>query len=227
MNPDQIILALDVDRADEALAWARRLQTRVGTFKVGLQLYLSAGEEIMAGMQKLGVPVFLDLKFHDIPNTVAHAVTVASRWRPRFLTVHATGGKAMLEAAAGAAAKETKVLAVTVLTSMDEKAATEVGWTAGVGPTVRGLSRLAQQAGLAGVVCSPHEAKNERVAWGQDAEIVTPGVRPAGMPGNDQARSKTPEEAIREGSSRIVVGRPVLQAPHPEAVLDQMLSAHS
>ena len=181
----------------------------------------------MAGMQKLGVPVFLDLKFHDIPNTVAHAVAVASRWRPRFLTVHATGGKAMLEAAAGAAAKETKVLAVTVLTSMDEKAATEVGWTAGVGPTVRGLSRLAQQAGLAGVVCSPHEAKNERVAWGQDAEIVTPGVRPAGMPGNDQARSKTPEEAIREGSSRIVVGRPVLQAPHPEAVLDQMLSAHS
>ena len=133
----------------------------------------------------------------------------------------------MLEAAAGAAAKETKVLAVTVLTSMDEKAATEVGWTAGVAPTVRGLSRLAQQAGLAGVVCSPHEAKNERVAWGQDAEIVTPGVRPAGMPGNDQARSKTPEEAIREGSSRIVVGRPVLQAPQPEAVLDQILFAHS
>ena len=226
MNPDQIILALDVDRADEALAWARRLQSRVGTYKVGLQLYLGAGHEIMEGMRKLGVPVFLDLKFHDIPNTVAHAVAATSRWKPRFLTVHASGGREMMEAALGAAADETKVLAVTVLTSMDEKAATEVGWVAGVGPTVSGLSRLAREAGLAGVVCSPHEAKNERQAWGMGAEIVTPGVRPAGAVGHDQARSKTPAEAIKEGSSRIVVGRPVLQAPSPEAVLDQILSAH-
>ena len=227
MNPDQIILALDVDRADEALTWARRLQSRVGTFKVGLQLYLGAGEEIMTGMGKLGAQVFLDLKFHDIPNTVAHAVAATSRWRPRFLTVHTAGGREMMEAAAEAAASETKVLGVTVLTSMDEKAAREVGWSSGVGQTVKGLSHLAKQAGLDGVVCSPLEARNEREAWGEGAEIITPGVRPMGTPGHDQARSKTPEEAIREGSSRIVVGRPVLQSPSPEAVLDQMLSAHS
>jgi len=224
VNPDQIILALDVDSAGEALSWAGRLRTRVGTFKVGLQLYLSAGSEVLHGLQKLGAPVFLDLKFHDIPNTVAHAVAVTARWRPRFLTVHASGGKAMMEAAAGAAAQETRILGVTALTSLTEEDLVEVGWDEGVAGAVRRLSRLAQASGLAGVVCSPHEAQSERSAWGVGAEIVTPGVRPAGAPGDDQARSMTAEEAIRGGASRIVVGRPVLKASNPEAVLDQILS---
>lgn len=225
VNPDQIILALDVDTAEEALSWASRLRSRVGTFKVGLQLYLNAGTAVLLGMQKMGVPVFLDLKFHDIPNTVAHAVAATARWKPRFLTVHASGGKKMMEAAVDAAAPETKVLGVTLLTSLDERAVTEVGWTGGVGCVVRGLSQLAKVSGLAGVVCSPQEAQSERSGWGRGAEIVTPGVRPTGFPGDDQARSKTAEEAIRDGASRIVVGRPVLKASHPEAILDQMLSA--
>lgn len=227
VNPDQIILALDVDRADEALSWVRRLHSRVGTFKVGLQLYLSSGFEVMTGLQKLGVSVFLDLKFHDIPNTVAHAVAATACWRPRFLTVHTSGGKEMMEAAVGSAAQETRVLGVTVLTSLSEKAAREVGWDAGIGKTVRGLSTLAQEAGLAGVVCSPHEAKTERAGWGSKAEIITPGVRPVGVAGNDQARSRTPEEAICDGASRVVVGRPVLQAANPEEVLDKILSSQS
>ncbi len=225
MNPDQIILALDVDSAQEAIVWASRLRSRVGTFKVGLQLYLSDGSEVLQGLQRLGVPVFLDLKFHDIPNTVAHAVAVTTRWKPRFLTVHASGGKTMMEAAAAAAARETKVLGVTVLTSLDDRAVREVGWTEGVGESVKGLSRLAKASGLAGVVCSPHEAKSERHEWGAGAEIITPGVRPAGSTGDDQARSKTPGEAIGDGASRIVVGRPVLKAINPEAVLDQILSS--
>ena len=225
VNPDQIILALDVDSAQEAISWASRLRSRVGTFKVGLQLYLSSGSEVLQGLQKLGVPVFLDLKFHDIPNTVAHAVAVTARWKPRFLTVHASGGKAMMEAAVASAPPETRILGVTVLTSLDERAILEVGWSGGVGGTVRGLSQLAKKSGLSGVVCSPHEAKSERSKWGAAAEIVTPGVRPAGATGDDQARSKTPEEAIREGASRIVVGRPVLKASSPEAVLDKILSS--
>lgn len=224
VNPDPIILALDVDGAEEALSWVRRLRRRVGTFKVGLQLYLQAGHEIMDGMQRLGVPVFLDLKFHDIPNTVAQAVAATARWKPRFLTVHASGGRQMMEAAVMAANPETRVLGVTVLTSMNESSAQEVGWGAGIPPTVQRLSQLAQKSGLAGVVCSPQEAMREREVWGPKAEIVTPGIRPAGAPGNDQARAMTPEQAMREGASRIVLGRPVLQASNPEAVLDQILA---
>jgi len=225
VNPDQIILALDMDHAAEAISWARRLRSRVGTFKVGLQLYLRAGNEVLEGMQKLGVSVFLDLKFHDIPNTVAHAVAATTRWKPRFLTVHTSGGTRMMEAAAQAADRETKVLGVTVLTSMDERAVGEVGWVAGVGKTVQGLSELARKSGLAGVVCSPHEAKSERLQWGGNAEIVTPGVRPVGVSADDQARSMTPEEAICSGASRVVIGRPIFKATHPEETLDQILSA--
>ena len=224
MNPDQIILALDVDSAPEAVSWAGRLRSRVGTFKVGLQLYLSAGTEVLLGLHKMGVPVFLDLKFHDIPNTVAHAVAATARWRPRFLTVHASGGKEMMEAAVGAASRETRILGVTALTSLNEEAILEVGWNGGVGGTVKRLSRLAKASGLAGVVCSPHEAKSERAEWGVGAEIITPGVRPEGAPGDDQARSMTAQEAVRRGASRIVVGRPVLRSSNPEAVLDQILS---
>lgn len=224
MNPDQIILALDMDHPEEAISWARRLRSRVGTFKVGLQLYLRAGAEVMQGMHNLGAPVFLDLKFHDIPNTVAHAVAATTRWKPRFLTVHASGGTTMMEAAAQAADPETKVLGVTVLTSMDEDAVCEVGWSKGVEKTVKGLSELARKSGLAGVVCSPQEAKSERLQWGGNAEIVTPGVRPVGAAVNDQARSMTPEEAMAAGASRVVIGRPVLMATNPEEALDRILS---
>ena len=223
MTPDQLILALDVDTAKEALQWAHRLKSRVGTFKVGLQLYLREGSEVLSGLQKLKVPIFLDLKFHDIPNTVGQAVAAVAHWRPRFLTVHASGGQGMMQAAVAAAPTETKVLGITLLTSLTEEDVSAAGWTGGVAETVERLSGLAREAGLAGIVCSPHEAKKERAAWGKVGEIVTPGVRPPGTKADDQARSKTVGEALGEGASRVVVGRPVLRAANPEEVLDLIL----
>ena len=224
VKSDQVILALDVDTAEEALGWAKRFRGRVGTFKVGLQLYLREGGKVLAGLQKLEVPLFLDLKFHDIPHTVGQAVRAVAPWRPRFLTVHATGGKEMMEAAVSHAFPETKILGVTLLTSLTPEAVRATGWVGGVDETVGNLSALARAAGLAGIVCSPHEAKKERGAWGPLAEIVTPGVRPPGSKADDQARSKSPAEAIAAGASRIVVGRPILHAPDPEGVLDSILA---
>ena len=222
VTPDQIILALDVDTADEALGWARRLRGRIGTCKVGLQLYLRDGQAVLGGLASLGIPVFLDLKFHDIPNTVAQAVAAVAPWKPRFLTLHASGGREMMEAALAKAPPETCLLGVTVLTSLSEKAVQEIGW-GGTQASVERLSGLAKAAGLGGVVCSPHEAKAERTRWGQ-GEVVTPGVRPPGAEKGDQSRVLSPGEAVQAGASRIVVGRPVLQAPQPERVLDQILA---
>ncbi len=222
VTPDQIILALDVDTAEEALAWARRLKGRVGTCKVGLQLFLRDGLKVLRGLGEAGMPVFLDLKFHDIPNTVAQAVKSVAIWKPRLLTLHASGGREMMEAAREQAPKETCPLGVTVLTSLSESSVQEIGWGGGVQASVERLSALAKSAGLGGVVCSPHEAKGERERWGI-GEVVTPGVRPPGADKGDQNRVMTPAEAIQAGASRIVLGRPVLQAKQPEALLDQIL----
>jgi orotidine-5'-phosphate decarboxylase len=223
VTPDQIILALDVDTAEEALAWARRLKVRVGTCKVGLQLFLRDGPRVLRGLGEMGIPVFLDLKFHDIPNTVAEAVKSVAAWKPRFLTLHASGGREMMEAARDQAPKETCLLGVTVLTSLSESSVQEIGWGGGVQPCVERLSTLAKSAGLGGVVCSPHEAKAERTRWGK-GEIVTPGVRPPGVDKGDQNRVMTPAEAIEAGASRIVLGRPVLRAKQPEVILDGILA---
>lgn len=227
LKPDQIILALDVDTTEEALSWAKRFRGKIGTFKIGLQLYLRSGVEVLSGLQKLEVPIFLDLKFHDIPNTVGQAVRAVAPWKPRFLTVHASGGEEMMAAAVSHAAKETHVLGVTLLTSLSEEAVRAVGWHSGVDGGVRNLSTLAKKAGLAGVVCSPHEAKSERLVWGEKGEVVTPGVRPKGSKEDDQARSKTPREALLDGASRIVLGRPILKAANPEAVLESILAEES
>ena len=223
VTPDQIILALDVDTAEEALAWARRLKGRVGTCKVGLQLFLRDGPKVLRGLSEAGMPVFLDLKFHDIPNTVAQAVKSVAIWKPRLLTLHTSGGREMMEAAREQAPKETCLLGVTVLTSLSESSVQEIGWGGGVQASVERLSALAKSAGLGGVVCSPHEAKGERARWGI-GEVVTPGVRPPGADKGDQNRVMTPAEAIQAGASRIVLGRPVLQAKQPEALLDQILA---
>ena len=224
VKSDQIILALDVDSADEALGWAKRFRGKVGTFKVGLQLFLRAGEEVLTGLQRLEVPIFLDLKFHDIPKTVGQAVRAVALWRPLLLTIHASGGKDMMEAAVSFAPKETRVLGVTLLTSLSEKAVLASGWGGGVEATVELLSDLAKQSGLSGVVCSPHEAKKTRSSWGPKAEVVTPGVRLPGAQADDQARAKSPSEAIADGASRIVIGRPILSSTDPEAVLESILS---
>ena len=152
------------------------------------------------------------------------AVRAVAPWKPRFLTVHASGGEEMMAAAVSHAAKETLVLGVTLLTSLSEEAVRAVGWHSGVDGAVRNLSTLAKKAGLAGVVCSPHEAKSERLVWGEKGEVVTPGVRPKGSKEDDQARSKTPREALLDGASRIVLGRPILKAANPEAVLESILA---
>ena len=226
VTPDQIILALDVDTAEEALAWVRRLKSRVGTCKVGLQLFLRDGPKVLRGLSDAGMPVFLDLKFHDIPNTVAQAVKSVAVWKPRFLTLHAAGGREMMEAARAQAAHETCLLGVTVLTSLSENSIQEIGWGGGGQTSVERLSALAKVAGLGGVVCSPHEAKAEQARWGR-GEVVTPGIRPPGTEKGDQSRVMTPVEAIQAGASRIVLGRPVLHARQPEAVLDQILAGTS
>jgi orotidine-5'-phosphate decarboxylase len=172
----------------------------------------------------LEVPIFLDLKFHDIPKTVGQAVRAVARWNPLFLTIHASGGKDMMEAAKSFAPKETRVLGVTLLTSLSEQAVLAAGWEKGVEATVEQLSELAKQSGLSGVVCSPHEAKKTRFSWGPGAEIVTPGVRLPGAQADDQVRSKSPSEAIADGATRIVIGRPILNSADPEAVLESILS---
>jgi len=168
--------------------------------------------------------VFLDLKFHDIPNTVAQAVRSVSAWKPRFLTLHASGGREMMEAARGQAPRETCLLAVTVLTSLSEAGTKEIGWVGGIAQTVERLSAMAHSAGMGGLVCSPYEAKAQREQWGGMGEIVTPGVRPPGAHKGDQSRVMTPQEAVQAGASRVVLGRPVLKADQPEAVLDQILA---
>lgn len=224
MKSEQIILALDVDSAHEALVWAKRFRGKVGTFKVGLQLFLRAGQEVLTGLQQMEVPIFLDLKFHDIPETVGQAVRAVAQWKPLFLTLHASGGKEMMEAAISSAPKETRVLGVTLLTSLSDKAVRNCGWTGGVEATVEQLSDLARQSGLSGVVCSAHEAKKTRSCWGPTAEIITPGVRLPGAQADDQARCRSPFEAIADGASRIVVGRPILKSADPEAALETLLA---
>lgn len=224
VTADQIIIALDVDTAEEALGWARRLRGRVGTCKVGLQLYLRDGPAVLRGLADLGMPVFLDLKFFDIPNTVSQAVRSVSVWKPRFLTLHASGGREMMTSACEQLSPETCLLGVTVLTSISEASAKEIGWGDGIQASVGRLSLLAKTAGLGGVVCSPHEAKAERLRWGDQGEIVTPGVRPPGADPGDQRRVMTPAAALLAGASRVVLGRPVLQAARPEEVLDQILA---
>jgi orotidine-5'-phosphate decarboxylase len=227
-----LIVALDFDSLTTALKFAEQLADLVGMFKIGSQLFTSAGPEAVRQVAKLGVGVFLDLKFHDIPNTVAGAV-LASAAMPsvQLVNVHALGGTAMLRAATQAVsasvpmgADRTRLLAVTILTSMDQKTMREVG--IGGAPKLRAvkLAKLAQDAGVDGVVASVQEAKAIRKACGPEFLIVTPGVRPRelGAP-DDQTRTATPREAIKAGADFIVVGRPILAAADPRAAAQEIV----
>jgi len=224
-----LIVALDFDSLKSALAFAARVTDTVGMFKVGSQLFSTAGPEAVRQVAVLGNGVFLDLKYHDIPNTVAGAV-LASAAMPgvQLVNVHALGGSAMLKAAVQAisagvpmGADRPRLLAVTILTSMDRKAMREAG--IGGTPMTRAvkLARLAKQCGVDGVVASVEEAKAIRKACGRDFLIVTPGVRrleqPAGKKKDDQARTATPAAAVRAGADYIVVGRPITAASDPRA----------
>ena len=216
---DRLIVALDVATADEARALVDRLSGVVGMFKVGSRLFTAAGPQLVREIVGRGEKVFLDLKYHDIPNTVAEAVAQASLLGVSLMTVHALGGKAMMEAAVGALpAMGSRVLAVTILTSHDEKSLGEIGLDGRpLTESVLRLARLAREARADGVVASPLEAELVRSACGPDFLIVTPGIRPAGARSDDQARAATPAAAIKAGASHLVVGRPIAQAADPES----------
>jgi orotidine-5'-phosphate decarboxylase len=215
---DRLIVALDVAQEEKARALVQELGDAVAFYKVGKELFTAAGPGIVRDLVASGKRVFLDLKFHDIPNTVAGAVRTASALGVSLLTVHASGGSKMLKAAAEAAAQSAHrptVLAVTVLTSLNAADLEEIGVSGGLEAQVMRLARLAINAGCGGLVASAQEAAPLRQALGREFTLVTPGIRPAGGVFADQARVVTPEDAIRAGATYLVVGRPITAADTP------------
>ncbi len=221
---DRLIVALDVDSFDKMKALVDKLGDLVSFYKVGMELYYSAGPETIRYLKDHGKKVFLDLKLHDIPNTVGHSAAALTRLGVNLLTVHAGGGRAMLKAASEqskAVAKALgveapKILAVTVLTSFDDQGWQEIGGHLPIQEHVLDLASLAKSAGVDGVVASPKEAASIRAMAGDnDFLIVTPGIRPAFAQANDQKRIATPSQAFKDGSSMLVIGRPITQAEDP------------
>jgi len=232
---DRVLVALDVPTADAAFALADRLRGAVGGFKIGSQLFTAAGPSIVRALVDRGDRVFLDLKFHDIPNTVAGAVSAAADLGVWMVNVHAAGGAAMLEAARAAADKHGRtrplLIAVTVLTSLDAAALTSVGVPDAPLDQVLRLARLTQAAGLDGVVASPLETPAIRRECGDPFAIVTPGIRGREDAKGDQNRTLSASEAIAAGSSYLVIGRPITGAPDPrkaaEAIAAELRSTPS
>ncbi len=221
---DRIIVALDFPIGAEALALVRRFSPHGGLFKIGLQLYIAAGPEIVRAVHDLGGRVFLDLKLHDIPNTVARAVESAGSLGVEMLTLHLGGGRSMIEAAAAAAAPDLMLLGVTILTSSDETTLREVGVGASMEEQVLRLAKLGVESGIGGIVASPHELKALRSAHGTKIKIITPGIRPTGSVAGDQKRAMTPAEALKAGADYLVIGRPITAAPDPLAALERIVA---
>jgi orotidine-5'-phosphate decarboxylase len=223
---DRLIVALDLPSPEAALSLVDQLQDTCRWFKVGMELYYAAGNSIIEQLRRRGYEVFLDLKLHDIPNTVAGGVRSVADVGASLLTVHAGGGEQMMRAAAQAASAPNapKLLAVTVLTSMDAAELTAVGVSDLPAAQVLRLARLARTAGIHGLVCSAQEVAAVREAMGPDALLVVPGIRPAGAGINDQSRVATPADAIAHGASMLVVGRPITQAPDPAVAATQILA---
>ncbi len=218
LTRDRLIVALDVPSAGQARQLVQSIGESASTYKIGKQLFTAEGPQLVRELVASGRKVFLDLKFHDIPNTVAAAVRSAAELKVTMLTVHASGGSKMLKAAAEAAAQSTAkpmILAVTVLTSMADADLEEVGIAGTALTQVLRLGALARQAGCGGLVASAKEAGELRRELGEGFAIVTPGVRPAGSPVGDQARVVTPRDAIAAGATHLVVGRPIIEAPDP------------
>jgi orotidine-5'-phosphate decarboxylase len=228
----RLIVALDVPTADAALALADRLQDQCQWFKVGLELYIAAGPSVVEKLVSRGHSIFLDLKLHDIPNTVAAAVRSTASLGAGMLTIHAAGGPAMLAAAHDAIrgmAAPPELLAVTVLTSIDQSQLAATGVTGTPEDQVALLARMGLEAGIRGFVCSPQEVAALRAITGPQGVLVTPGIRPSGVDKGDQHRIATPTYALEQGASYLVVGRPITRAPDPalaaEAVLLEIAEA--
>jgi orotidine-5'-phosphate decarboxylase len=230
-NP--IIVALDVPTAEQAVRLAMQVAPAVGAFKIGSELFTSGGPDIVRRIRATGAAVFLDLKFHDIPNTVAKAVTSATRLDVQMLTIHTSGGAEMMKAAETAAQETARqmgkeaplVLGVTVLTSMDGAQMSQLGLGSDVGKQVERLASLASQSGLRGLVCSPLELTALRQLLPSSMQLVTPGIRAATDAAGDQKRTLSAPEAVQAGASWLVVGRPIYAAENPRAAAERILDS--
>jgi orotidine-5'-phosphate decarboxylase len=230
-NP--IIAALDLPTAEQALKLAQQIAPAVGAFKIGSQLFTSAGPDIVKKIRATGAAVFLDLKFHDIPNTVAKAVASAVRLDVQMLTIHTSGGSEMMNAAEESAQQTANqaglnaplVLGVTVLTSSDSRTLLETGCDSNVGKQVERLATLAAKAGLRGLVCSPLEIADLREFLPSHFQLVTPGIRTGAEKADDQKRTLTPREAIQAGANWLVIGRPIYAAENPRAAAEKILES--
>ena len=217
-KPAPVAVALDAPDLETAARWAALVTPHVSTVKVGLELYLRYGPEVVATVRGASrVSVFLDLKLHDIPVTVSGAARAVARLRPEVLTVHAVGGADVIRAVVEAAAPGTMVAAVTVLTSLGDDDLGRIGLSGPVPDAVLRLAVLSVEAGAQGLVCSPREVSAVRAEVGDAVTLITPGVRPAGSEAHDQARVATPEEALLAGADLLVIGRPITRAPDPGA----------
>lgn len=224
---DKLIIALDVETPEKALELVRQLHSVAGMFKVGSQLFTSAGPQIVKDIIALDAKVFLDLKFHDIPHQVAGAARAAAELGVSLFTIHASGGSEMMRRAVEAVSdrSKTKVLAITVLTSIDERILSEIGVTSSPGESVLRLVKLAEEAGVDGVVASPQELETIRQTVPNPGFlIVTPGIRPAASQSEDQKRVATPAAAIAAGASYLVVGRPITGAANPLAAAREIVA---
>ncbi len=227
----RVIFAMDVTHFSDAQRFVKLLKDRVGLFKVGKQLFTHAGPKVIDMIQQKGQKTFLDLKFHDIPNTIGKASQEATKLNVTMFNVHALGGYEMMRTAAEATRQTAKelgfrkptLLAVTILTSMDSKALREVGINRPVAEQVKKLARLAQKSGLDGVVASPQEIHLIRRTCGTDFVIVTPGVRPAVSAKNDQKRVMTPRQAVEAGADYLVIGRPIQHADDPVEAVEKIV----
>ncbi len=224
----RVIVALDFASAHEALALAARLDPGLCRMKVGLELYCAGGPAVVSGLRERGYEVFLDLKFHDIPTTVARACAAAAELGVWMLNVHTLGGATMLTTAREAierARHRPLLIGVTLLTSHEEATLAELGVGGSVAEQVARLAGLAHACGLDGVVCSAREAATLRARFGGSLRLVTPGIRPAGSDPQDQARTLTPQEAVAEGADYLVIGRPITRAPDPRAALSAIVGS--
>ena len=223
MIKDKIIVALDVATKEKALELVKQLRDQISFFKIGLQLYTAEGPEIVRAVLSTGAKVWLDLKLYDIPTTVARAVESANNLGVRMLTIHLSGGSEMIRAAIAARANNMFLLGVTVLTSATEQTLREIGVAGKVDDQVLRLARLGVEAGIDGVVASPHEIKKLRAEFGDKIKIAVQGIRPTWAEPGDQKRFMTPREALEAGADYIGIGRPITANPRPREAVKKIL----
>lgn len=225
---ERIFCAIDTGDLNDALQLASKLNGAVGGLKLGLEFFTALGAEGVQKVVDIGAPIFLDLKLHDIPNTVAGAIHSASAMKPTMITVHASGGAAMMRAAAAASMRagvdgsRPLLIAVTMLTSFDDEDARMIGYSSSVKDQVQRLASLAQECGMDGVVSSAHEIETLRATCGPDFKLVVPGIRPGWASADDQKRIVTPADAISRGADYLVIGRPITRADDPRAAADRI-----